>query len=229
MLSRVMDPVAFVPSRRNPPPRHASWRVGFLWLNATVCLLSIGYVALTMLALAFFGAQRLHDVLGERFYNSWIAGGGVVQALLIVLSLLVLDVVVGVACGLGSLLRSRAFRLAGAIVTAGLLAGSAWCLRVALVTPDPLSDQLWGLVVPTDTAFASGYSEAAFLTIEPGMSRDEVLALIGPPLDGPGWFAGNSQHAFYAWSPTGTHFWRREVFYGADDRVERVLAKLHLD
>ena len=226
MLSSVMD--AVVP-RRNPPPRHASWRVGFLWLNVTVCLLCVAYVAVAMLALVFFGAQRLHDMLGETFYNSWVAGGGVVQSLMVIVPLLALDVLVGVACSLAGMLRTRAWRLPGAILVAGLLAGSVWCIRAAVVSPDPMADQLWGLVMGTDTAYASGYSEAGFRTIEPGMSRSEVLALIGPPLDAPGWFAGNSRHAFYAWSPTSTDFWRREVLYGVDDRVEGVIAELWYD
>lgn len=227
MLSRVMDPVAFVPSRRNPPPRHTSWRVGFLWLNVTVCLLSVGYVALTMLALAFFGAQRLHDVLGERFYNSWVAGGGVWQALLIVLSLLVLDVVVGVACGLGSLLRSRTWRLAGALVIAALVIGSVRVGIESIDRPDPLRDQVFSLIVPMDTEYAPGYSTAAFRAVHLGMSEEQVLALLGPPLREPRW--DKNHYAFYSISPSDGNYWQRILGYDEQGRVAGITVGLWID
>jgi hypothetical protein len=41
---------------------------------------------------------------------------------------------------------------------------------------------LFGLLLPTDTQYAEGYSHNAFIQIEHGMSENEVLELLGEPL-----------------------------------------------
>lgn len=63
-----------------------------------------------------------------------------------------------------------------------------------------------------DTRFAAGYSEANFRKVQPGMSKDEVLALLGPPLNDvshQGWsYSEDGAFPFwdFAWLARGVNF-----------------------
>jgi inner membrane protein len=82
-------------------------------------------------------------------------------------------------------LRSR--RARAKPVAAGLFL-TCWLMSVWLISSgDPVRDAILGFVLREDTAYASGFSEAAFRTITPGASDQDVRALLGAPL-GESWF-----------------------------------------
>jgi hypothetical protein len=72
-----------------------------------------------------------------------------------------------------------------------------------------------------DTRFAPGYSEAAWRTIRPGMSKAEVQAALGPPLN-------NVGDPSWAYSTDGACPWWdfawlvRTIDFDAQDRVVAV-------
>ena len=226
MLGRVMDAGA-LPSRRGRAPSHRRSGTWFIWLTLGVAWLTLAYVAAAVLLLATFGAKRLHDTLGESFYNSWVATSGTVQALTVIALLVVFDVVVGVVYALSRLLRSRTWRLAGALVIAALVIGSVRVGIVSIDRPDPLRDQVFSLIVPMDTEYAPGYSTAAFRAVHLGMSEEQVLALLGPPLREPRW--DNHHYAFYSISPSDGNYWQRILGYDEQGRVAGITVGLWID
>ena len=80
-----------------------------------------------------------------------------------------------------------------------------------------------------DTRFAPGYSETAFEKVKVGMTKDEVLSLLGPPFD-PGTVGQNRWH----YSQDGACFWAdwawlsRAVLF-KDDRVVEKIARVYYD
>ena len=84
-----------------------------------------------------------------------------------------------------------------------------------------------------DTKYAPNYNERSFGRVEVGMTKDQVLALLGPPLDTHGFY--RSHPAYKAsgdevWSytsdgaaPWGDWAWlSREVIFRGDSVVQRV-------
>ena len=66
-------------------------------------------------------------------------------------------------------------------VTAGSLL-VVWLVFVWLITStDPIREALVGIAVREDTAYASGYSDAAFSTVTRGQSKGDVSRLLGTP------------------------------------------------
>jgi hypothetical protein len=186
---------------------------------------SAAYLVLKTALVASFGAQALHDRLGENFYNHWIAGGDfdlvIVPAIgLVAIDLLVLSIL---------FLRFIAQTRIGAIVAWLVVLSVAWGLTSLIVRlwtePDPLGDQLFSIIVPMDTEYAPGYSVAAFNAIAPGMTKAEVLERLGPPLPHSRMRSSETFSA-YAWSPTDGNYWLREISYDADGRVLRVTVGL---
>src|SRR6266508_4036156 len=63
-----------------------------------------------------------------------------------------------------------------------------WLASVWLISSsDPIRDSIVGFVLHEDTAYTTGFSEAAFQTITPGASDQDVRHLLGPPF-GENWF-----------------------------------------
>jgi inner membrane protein len=63
-----------------------------------------------------------------------------------------------------------------------------WLVSVWLIcSADPVRDAIVGFVLREDTSYASGFSEKAFRTIAPGMSKAQVRRLLGAPI-GESWF-----------------------------------------
>ena len=221
-----MDAVA-LPFRPPPAPRHRRRGAWFVWVNVGVCGLCLVHVVLAMLLLAVLGPQRLHDLVGERAYNAFFATMGVVQALFVIVPLLAFDALVGVVYGLWRMLRSHAWRVPGALLTAGVLAGTGWLARESIARPDPLKDQIFSLIVPMDTQYAPGYSNSAFRSVQVGMSEEQVLALLGAPLSDKR--GGGLHSAFYSISPSDGNYWQRIVAYDEQGRVRSIHAGLWID
>lgn len=102
-----------------------------------------------------------------------------------------------------------------------------WAVLVWLIaSTDPVRDATLGFVMREDTQYAPGFSEAAFRTIKPGQTDDDVVRALGAPLEqfwsyapfGPAqlpatscqvvFFAGGALAAepgFPTCSPPGTH------------------------
>ncbi len=79
------------------------------------------------------------------------------------------------------------------------------------------------------TRYATGYSDAAFAQIRKGMTRDEVLQLLGQPLERVGY---PSSHAEMDWkysqpASRSGHYHLRVVRFGADEKVSAVLRRFH--
>jgi outer membrane protein assembly factor BamE (lipoprotein component of BamABCDE complex) len=80
-----------------------------------------------------------------------------------------------------------------------------------------------------DTRFAPGYSEGGFERVKVGMTKAEVLSLLGPPFD-PGTVGQSSWH----YTQDGKCFWadwawldRTVVF--RDERVVEKIARIYYD
>jgi inner membrane protein len=70
---------------------------------------------------------------------------------------------------------------ARSLVTGSVLA--LWIVSLWLISSgDRIRESLVGVVLREDTAYASGFSEAAFRSIAPGASHQEVRRLVGAPL-----------------------------------------------
>ena len=69
-----------------------------------------------------------------------------------------------------------------------------WAIGVWLVASgDPLREKVVGIALREDTAYAKGYSEAAFRSITPGASDREVRQLLGAPLSETWFYAPKDQ------------------------------------
>lgn len=79
-----------------------------------------------------------------------------------------------------------------------------------------------------DTRFAPGYGEAAFAAVQPGMTKVEVLQLLGPPLNA-------QRDQAWAYSEDGACPWwdfawlARSVQFDAQGRVVETRAAVHYD
>jgi hypothetical protein len=57
-----------------------------------------------------------------------------------------------------------------------------WLLSVWLIASgDPIRDRILGFALRENTSFASGFSERAFRSVTPGMSEQDLRALLGAP------------------------------------------------
>lgn len=77
-----------------------------------------------------------------------------------------------------------------------------------------------------DTVYASGYSALAFQKIRIGSTRDEVRALLGPPLYGRKGI--DFDYEIWSRSPGDTNFRRRTLEY-SDDVVVEIVAEFYHD
>lgn len=105
-------------------------------------------------------------------------------------------------------LRSR--RIATTRVAAGV---GLWLLAVWLIASgDPIREALIGFALREDTAYSSGYSEAAFRSLSPGQSDTEVRRLLGVPF-GESWIyvaPGTAMDTAASDDPHGCGFVRLE-------------------
>jgi hypothetical protein len=175
-------------------------------------------------ALAIVGAPRLAEVLGERFYNTCVAGAGSLPCLLLMLATVLVDAMTSIAAQAARRDRSLAHRLAVPAACVALVAAVAWCASVSL---DPLTDYALLPLVSERTEYAAGYSASAFAAIGPGSSWDEVRARLGEPLDAAA--VGGVFVARWSRGIDGSSYWERIlVFDRAGGHVLRRDAGLYV-
>jgi hypothetical protein len=191
--------------------------IGSLWAIT-------GYLLAYYALLFYFGADRLHAMLGDRLYNAVIPMGG--------FGALVWPVLVAAIWGVPV--------IAGAAITGGVLQlarpalSFRWKLQIAAVVGvlltaafqftlfDGWPGDLWALEFGDDTEFASGYSAFGFWSVRPGMTTGEVTALLGPALvrfpvrEQPG-------EEWWRWtrSPHGSSYRLREILFRQGRVVEK--------
>ena len=206
--------------------------IAALWLIA-------GYLVLYYAALFHFGARRLHELLGNRYYNLLVPQGGfgllgyisiVCQVWLVpvaLFSVLVSGVQSRWAPGLGQVRRWGLIGTLAVAITIGLhfisFDGWPWLLAPAL---------------GDDTEFAEGYSGREFWSVREGMTAPEVLARIGAPFTrmtaGPvwdiedGWLGEGEEYWTWSHSPHGGNF-RLRALHFRDGRVVEKVATYHVD
>lgn len=91
-------------------------------------------------------------------------------------------------------------------------------------------DGIWGWFFSSlgdDTEYAPGYSDHGFRRIRIGMTEQEVLSLVGPPLArGP--MRGTNQTWVWSRSPSDGNYRVRTVIF-ENERVSKVNHGFHLD
>lgn len=92
------------------------------------------------------------------------------------------------------------------LLMASIMAAMVWIHFTAI---DGFAGAVFGAILTDETEYARGYSEAAFRSVRPGMTVEEVKTLVGPLL-GESWaWAGD------CWS---IHLERERVVYGCEAR-----------
>jgi len=81
---------------------------------------------------------------------------------------------------------------------------------------DGIVGNLLSLSVKEDTVYADGYADASFRAARIGMKRDEIYALLGPPL----YAWGNVE--WWSRSPADTHYRERAFVFEGDTTVEKI-------
>ena len=158
-------------------PRRSHFRRR-LYRGAFVAI--VAWLMACAVALAIFGAPRLAHVLGERFYNFGVAGGGILPCLLLILTTVLVDAARSMAVQAARVDRSPVGRFALPAASVALVGAVLLCARISL---DPITDYALLPLVSERTEYAAGYSSEAFAAIAPGLSWDEVTARLGAPLD----------------------------------------------
>lgn len=113
-------------------------------------------------------------------------------------------------------------------LTRGIVALVFMGLSTHLLLLDGLDGFLASLIFKPSTHFAPGYSWLAFRRVQPGMSRDEVVKLLGEPMEvhdtptqGTSWL--------YSKSPTGSHYSLRTVAFSNSGVVADVVHEYYVD
>lgn len=112
-----------------------------------------------------------------------------------------------------------------------LVATAAMAVGLNAYLIDGLAGLVWGALLPEDTVYAPGYTDAGFRRVHLGMSYDEVLGQLGEPqrtwpLDGSS--DGAEGGARWSYSPSDTNF-RCRVLLFRDRRVVDKHAEFYVD
>ena len=100
-----------------------------------------------------------------------------------------------------------------AVVAMGLCAYRLWPI-------DGLIGNLFAIFNDEDTVWADGYTNEGWRSVAVGMKRDEVYALLGPPLDTqPTGVAGTLE--CWTRSPADTDYRRRDLEFSGDRIVHK--------
>jgi outer membrane protein assembly factor BamE (lipoprotein component of BamABCDE complex) len=91
---------------------------------------------------------------------------------------------------------------------------------------DGFSSIILSLVFPEDTIYASGYTDAGFMKIEVGMTRDQVYQILGKPLSV--WTNDTTVGERWSRSPGDTHF-RCRVLQFLDEKVVDKHSEYYVD
>lgn len=151
--------------------------IAFLWVVAA-------YLAIHYAALLLLGPERLVTLLGGRLYNLLVPAGGFTFLILLALAAAVWLVPFGMAL----FSTSWALRLVPRLTRPRRLwlsavAACGVTLSLPFVMLDGWPWALMPLAWEDDTEFAQGYSALGFWLVTVGMSPDEVLDRLGPPLE----------------------------------------------
>ncbi len=152
--------------------------IGLLWVFAT-------YLLLHYALLLYFGPDRLNALLGGQAYNALFPMGGF--NLLILLALLAI-VWGGPAAICGFLVAGGLWLVAprwtvASRIRAAAIAGLMMTAALPWVLLDGWPGPLWAFAFEEDTEYAPTYSAFGFWQVRPGMTRDQVLASAGEPLE----------------------------------------------
>lgn len=105
------------------------------------------------------------------------------------------------------------------IVSAVLLGLPLLCSGVSIA---PIA-----LMATLETEWAPNYREFEFHRIQPGETREQVLARLGEPLER---FARGARESWvYTRSPNSNHYWYRVVYFDSSGRVESTYHELYFD
>lgn len=79
---------------------------------------------------------------------------------------------------------------------------------------------------PDTTLWAPGFTESAFLSVQPGMDRKQVYALLGKPL----WASDEKDETIEGWTKAAGdgHYQYRAVTFADADRVAETTAEISL-
>ena len=96
-----------------------------------------------------------------------------------------------------------------------------------------VNDAFWRVVwaIDEETVWAKGFSEEKFLKVEEGMTKKEVLKLLGEPLNGTEDFdETRDSFWYYTWHSRGNaDFDQRWVVFGLDDKVKEIRKSFYID
>jgi hypothetical protein len=94
---------------------------------------------------------------------------------------------------------------------------------------DGLDGFMWSLAFRPTTEFARGYSWPGFRRVRAGETKEEVVKLIGVPLERKADPATREERWFYSRSPIDSHYSIRVVIFSAEGRVTKVLHEYYID
>jgi hypothetical protein len=151
--------------------------LGLLWLTTA-------YLWIFYAVLLYFGADRLHESLGDQLYNAIFPQGGFLLLLDIIVRILMWGVPLGLAFIVvgGCLLLIPGAKPKARLGLAGIVA-VLMTLSLPWVCFDGWPGALEPLLIGDDTDFAPSYSAYGFWRIRQGMTSREVLDLVGEPLE----------------------------------------------
>jgi hypothetical protein len=147
--------------------------------------LATAYLAVFYTVLLWFGPDRLHHSLGDRLYNSLFPNGGFLLLLGMLLVVAIWALPLAAFGGLSAMvLRLLPRRAPGhRLVLRALLLGATATALLHLGSLDGWPDLTYPYLLGDDTEFAPGYSAVGFWRVRAGMTPDEVVSLVGEPLE----------------------------------------------
>lgn len=89
---------------------------------------------------------------------------------------------------------------------------------------DFVKEKVLVLMFGEDTVYVENFNEKEFFDIKIGMSREEVLKILGPPLEK----AGGEKYWHYSWYRSG-NFLKRVIIFDETNKVKKVKRGLYLD
>ena len=92
---------------------------------------------------------------------------------------------------------------------------------------DGYSGLIWGMFLTTDTRYSESYTNRKFLEIEKGMTKSQVYAILGKPIDV--WIPEEGLEALaYSISPSDTNYRIRYVYF-SDSKVKETVSYFYVD
>ena len=121
-----------------------------------------------------------------------------------------------------------AFCIGMAAVILSLVFSSWFAFRTGYSFEDTWKSVLTTALGECGTRYASGFSDTKFSKVRIGMSRDEVLALLGEPLER--WYEDNPERLWHYTLDAGKlTYHRRWIWFGTNGTVTGVARKLYWD